>query len=102
LKDTGKVNGEEFYFAAQIHLGDALFRVARSLATGQVSDPVFTPDGVHILVLVGNRPPVPESYETARENVASDYKRDLAARLQADEERYLRTKAQILIRRDYQ
>ena len=102
LKDTGKVNGEEFYFAAQIHLGDALFQVARNLASGQVSDPVLAADGPHILVVVGNRPPIPESYETAKENVASDYKRDLAARLQGDEERYLRAKAQILIRRDYQ
>ena len=101
LSDTGKVSGEEFYFAAQIHLGDPLFRVARGLATGQISDPVLAPDGPHILVMVNNRTPVPESYETARENVASDYKRDLTARLQADEERYLRAKAQILIRPDY-
>lgn len=102
LAESGKVNGEEFYFAAQIHLGDTLYHVAEGMATGQVSDVVSVPDGPHVLVMVQNRPPVPESYDVARENIASDYKRDLTTKLQTDEENYLRAKAEILIRPDYQ
>src|ERR1700728_5453694 len=36
-RDSGKTKGEEFYFAAKIHLGDELFAAARDLGNGEVS-----------------------------------------------------------------
>ena len=45
-RDSGKEAGEDFYFAAKIHLGDTLFAAARSLPAGGVSDPVQQPDKI--------------------------------------------------------
>jgi parvulin-like peptidyl-prolyl isomerase len=99
-KDSGKVNGEEFYFAAKIHLGDALFAVARTLPNGGVSAPMAQPDGVHVLVMAANAAPVPQDFAAARERVLEDYRRDAALRLQAGDEVFLRKRANILIAED--
>jgi parvulin-like peptidyl-prolyl isomerase len=98
LVESGKLDGEEFYFAAKIHLGDALFEAAKALPTGTVSDPISASDGPHILVMTKNTPPIPQTFETAQESVLNDYRRDMAAKMQAEEEQYLRGKAEILIR----
>ena len=74
----GPERGEDFYFAARIHLGDGLFAVAQSMADGAVSDPVTTADGVHVLRMVKNSPPVARDFAHAREQVLSDYKRNAA------------------------
>jgi parvulin-like peptidyl-prolyl isomerase len=97
LKDSGKVSGEEFYFAARIHLGEALFDVARRLADGQVSAPVVQPDGVHLIAMVRNVPPVPQPFETAEPRVELDMAKDLQARVTDGELKYLKAKADILI-----
>ena len=55
--DSRKVAGEEFYFAARIHLGDALFDVARDLPDGGVSAPLSLPDGIHVLYMLENKRP---------------------------------------------
>ena len=101
LKESGKLDGEEFYFAAKIHLGDALFAAAQGLKDGQVTGPVSAPDGPHVLVMEKNTPPVAQTYETAQESVLNDYRRDLAAKMQADEEEFLRSKAEILIQPEF-
>jgi PPIC-type PPIASE domain len=89
--------GEDFYFAAKIHLGDALFRAAKTLADGAVSEPVPVADGVHVLRMIKNSPPVPREFANAREQVLGDYKRDAAARLRAADEMYLYGKADVQI-----
>jgi parvulin-like peptidyl-prolyl isomerase len=99
-KDSGKVSGEEFYFAAKIHLGDALFAIARVLPNGGVSAPVTQPDGTHVLVVAGNTAPVPLDFAAARERVLEDYRRDAAVGLQAGDETFLRKRANILIAKD--
>jgi hypothetical protein len=48
-RDSGKTKGDEFYFAAKIHLGDQLFAAARDLSDGAISAPTRTADGIHIL-----------------------------------------------------
>jgi len=98
LKSSGRVDdGEEFYFAARIHLGDRLFAVARALRSGQVSDPVPMPDGVHILVMLKNIPPIPATFEQAKDAVLRDVLDDKVKRLQAGNERFLRKRADIRV-----
>ena len=90
-----------FYFAIKIHLSDKLFAVAQGLATGAVSDPVQMPDGVHILQIVSNLAPAPESYSDARDRVEGDYKDDHEARVRAGTMSFLRHRANIMIAGDY-
>ena len=98
LTATGRAGaGEEFYFAARIHLGARLFAAARVLRDGQVSDPIITPDGVHLLVKTRNRPPTPQPYDQVREQVLADYRADKVARMQAGADRFLRRRADIQI-----
>jgi hypothetical protein len=93
----GPERGEDFYFAAKIHLGDALFAVAQSMADGAASDPVTLADGIHVLRMIKNTPPVARDFPHAREQVLSDYKHDAAAKLRAADEKYLYGKADIQI-----
>ena len=98
LKSSGRIeDGSEFYFAAKLHLGDALFETARTLSSGQVSDPVVQPDGVHILLMQQNQPPLPVRYEDAQDRVLRDFLAAKVARLQVSNERFLRTRADIKI-----
>jgi parvulin-like peptidyl-prolyl isomerase len=99
-KDSGKLNGEEFYFAAKIHLGDALFALARPLPAGGVSAPVVQPDGTHILVMAANRPPVALSFEDAYTRVRGDYQKAAVTRVQAADEGFFRKRANVLIASD--
>lgn len=99
-KDTRKTDGEEFYFAAKIHLGDALFNAARALKAGEVSAPLQQPDGFHLLVMAKNVPPVPASFEQARSKVLADYEKDAIARLQNGDSNFFRKRANILIAED--
>jgi hypothetical protein len=99
-KDSGKVNGEEFYFAAKIHLGDALFNAAKALPAGKASPPLNAPDGVHVLYMASNIAPTPSSFEQARSRVLADYQRDAIARLQKGDESFFRKRANVLIAPD--
>lgn len=97
LQDTKKTSGEEFYFAARIHLGPILFAAATQLKAGQASMPVKAKDGFHVLLVKENTPPVDISFADAREQVLTDYKNDAEARLQANEEKFLIGRADILV-----
>ena len=99
-RDSGKVNGEEFYFAAKIHLGDALFAIARALPDRGVSAPVTAPDGLHVLYMVSNHPPVPLEFAVARTKVLDDYQRGAMQRTLAGDEGFLRKRANVLIAKD--
>jgi parvulin-like peptidyl-prolyl isomerase len=99
-KDSGRVNGEEFYFASRIHLGDVMFNAVRNLANGQATAPMSAPDGVHILYMVDNKPPVAQSFEESRARVLSDYQKAAIAKVQASAERFLRKRANILLAQD--
>jgi parvulin-like peptidyl-prolyl isomerase len=98
LKDTGRTaDGEEFYFAAKIHLGPKVFAAAARTPSGGVSDPVSDADGWHVLVVDKNTPPVAQDFEDARERVLNDYKRDAQQRIERADERYLRSKADVVV-----
>ncbi len=102
MKDSGKVMGEELYFAAQIHLGDALFAQAVKLKPGEVSDPVLQADGPHVLVTVTNTTPQARTFEDARIAVMTDFKQALQNQMQVNEDKFLRVRADILIAKAFQ
>jgi hypothetical protein len=99
-KSSGKLNGEEFYFAARIHLGDALFAVAHALPSGGISAPIAAKDGFHVIVMQKNTKPLPFSFDEVRGQVLTDYRNDKIQHMQADESRFLRKRANILIAPD--
>lgn len=99
-RDTGRETGEDFYFAAKIHLGGALFDAARALQDGGISTPVIQPDGVHLLAMVRNIPPKPFAFAEARAQVLSDFRNDKIKRTTAQYQSFLRERANILIADD--
>jgi len=98
--DSGRTKDEEFYFAAKIHLGDRDFAIARALSAGGVSPPLVEPDGVHLIYMVNNKPPVPMDFTQAREQVLTDYRDDAIRRLRIGDEAFFRKRANILIAQD--
>lgn len=102
LVDTKRTSdGEEFYFAARLHLGPRLFAAARGLKDGQVSDPIAMPDGIHLLAMTRNVPPTPQPFDRVRETVLTDYRANKVARMQAGADQFLRKRADIQIAPGY-
>ena len=99
---SGKMaDGEEYYFAARLHIGDRLFAVARRMKDGEVSPPVATRDGVHILVMRHNVAPVAPPYDATRDKVLAAYVDDQAKLLTAANDRFLRKRADVQIANGY-
>jgi parvulin-like peptidyl-prolyl isomerase len=98
--NSGKVTGEEFYFAAKLHLGDALFEVAQKLPDRGVSAPIPREDGIHVLYMVYNKKPVPLDFQTAQAQVLSDFRNDAIGHLRTQDETFLRKRANIVIADD--
>jgi hypothetical protein len=99
-RDSGRTKGEEFYFAAKIHLGDELFAAARDLDDGTVSKPIQLPDGMHVLAMEHNKHPVPFDFAAARAQVLSDYRNQAVDKLKLSGESFLRRRANVLIADD--
>jgi parvulin-like peptidyl-prolyl isomerase len=98
--DSGKVSGEEFYFAAKIHLGGPLFEAARDLPDGGVSAPIVRADGIHVLYMIKNKRPVAFDFPAARDQVLTDYRNDAIGHLRTGDEAFLRKRANVLIADD--
>jgi hypothetical protein len=98
--DSAKVADEEFYFAAKIHLGEALFEAARSLSDGEVSAPIVRADAIHVLYMFRNKRPVAFDFAAARDRVLGDYRNDAIAQLRVGDEAFLRKRANVLIADD--
>jgi parvulin-like peptidyl-prolyl isomerase len=101
LVSSKKLNGQEFNFAAKIHLGPSLYEKAAALKNGQVSEPIVEGNEVHVIAMIENDPSLPLSFEDARERATADYKREEIARVQNAQVKFLRSKAQILIQPEY-
>ena len=99
-RDSGRTKGDEFYFAAKIHLGDELFAAARDLGDGMVSKPIPLPDGIHVLYMEQNKRPVPFDFGAARAQVLSDYRNQAVDKLKLSGEAFLRKRANVLIADD--
>lgn len=103
LRTSGRVDdGEEFYFAARIHLGAAIFAIARRMRGGEASAPIPMPDGFHVLQMLANQPPVAIPYAKARDAVLRDFQSDKTKRLQGANDRFLVKRADIKIASDLQ
>ena len=94
-------DGDEFYFAARIHLGDTVYAEALKLKDGEVSEPLHSADGIHIVKVIRDKVPVPLSFERARLQVLTDFKNAQQERLMAATMRFLRERSKILIASDY-
>jgi SurA N-terminal domain len=99
-RDSGKTKGEEFYFAAKMHLGDELFAKARELPDGADSAPIPMGDGVHVLHMVRNKRPVPFDFPKARAQVLADYRNQAIDQLKSGDESFLRKRANVLVADD--
>jgi parvulin-like peptidyl-prolyl isomerase len=98
--DSGKTGDDEFYFAAKIHLGDALYDAARDLPDGGVSAPIERADGIHVLHMLKNKKPVPFDYAAARDKVLTDFRNEAIGHLRSGDEGFLRKRANVLIADD--
>jgi SurA N-terminal domain len=98
--ESGKTQGDEFYFAAKIHLGDQLFAAARDLSDGTASAAIRLSDGVHVLYMVSNKRPVPFDFTKARPQVLNDYRNQAIEQLKAGDESFLRKRANVRIADD--
>ena len=94
-------DGDEFYFAAKIHLGDAVYAQALRMKEGEVSEPLQAADGIHIVRVIKNKVPVPLSFEHARLQVLTDLKNAQQERLIAATMKFLRERSKILVAPDY-
>ena len=89
--------GDQFDFAAKLHLGDELYAIAKSMNGGDVSDPQPQPDGVHLLVMLGRSPPRVPAFEQVLAAVYTAYRQAQQKRAQADTITFLRQTGRILI-----
>src|SRR5258708_11674687 len=99
-RDSARTKGDEFYFAAKIHLGDQLFAAARDLSDGAISAPIRMADGIHILDMEQNRRPVPFDFAPARTQLLSDYRNQALERSRPSGASFLRKRANVLIADD--
>ena len=94
-------DGDEFYFAAKIHLGDVLFAKALQVKPGEVVEPLQQPDGFHVVKVLQNKAPVPLTYDRAKLQVLTDYKNAQQEKLMTATMKFLRERSKILIASDY-
>ena len=97
----GAPDEQRFYWVVKFNLGDAVFARAQALEGGEVSEPFPTGDGVGIVQMLKHVRPVPLSFQKARRQVLSDYAEAAKNRLMAADEKYLRSRADILVADDY-
>ena len=98
LLDSGHVDtGNVFDFAARAHLDPAVFAAARVLTTGQVSDPVATSDGVHVVMMVKRVPPAQRSFLEVSNEVWRDVTEDAKRKVRKNNLGFLRSKADIQV-----
>jgi parvulin-like peptidyl-prolyl isomerase len=97
--ESGKTDPttEDLDFAVKLHLGEKLYTVAAKLTDGEVSEPVTETDGVHILVMEERIPPKLAEFADSRNQVYTDYRRDLQLRAEQENLKFLRANAQIIL-----
>jgi parvulin-like peptidyl-prolyl isomerase len=98
LMDSGHVDtGDVFDFAARARLDPAVYAAATALATGEVSNPVISADGVHIVVMVKRKAPAQRSFLEVSSEVWRDVTEDAKRKVRENNLRYLRSKTDIQV-----
>ena len=99
LVESGKTDPtmDDLDFAVKLHLGDKLYETATKLTNGEVSEPVTETDGVHILIMEERTPPQLAGFAESRNQVYTDYRRDLQKRGESDNLKFLRAKSEIIL-----
>lgn len=92
---------DEYYFTLAYRLGGPLFDAVRSLHAGEVSEPVQSKDGVHLVLVEKNDMPIPYSFEQAYSRVSSDFNSDAQTKRMANTIQFLRNRSTIQIAADY-
>ncbi len=93
--------GDDFNFAAKLHLGDKLFAVASQLSDGEVSEPTVDTDGVHVIIMDQRVLPQFADFEHSRDRVYSDYQIAAHKRAEQNNLKFLRSEAQIVVAPGY-
>lgn len=102
LMDAGHVDtGDIFQFAVRAKLDDALYAAASALRDGDISTPITLSDGVHLIVMIHHRWPVPQSFDVASNRVWSDFKKEAQAKVRAANLAYLHSRADIIVSPEY-
>lgn len=86
-----------FDFVAKIQLGPKLYAVAAKMSDGQISEPIPTKDGVHVLIMEHRAPPIYTDFNDVRGNVYTDYVNAAQARVQKANLKMLRSRAKIIL-----
>jgi parvulin-like peptidyl-prolyl isomerase len=101
LLDSGHVDtGDVFDFAAKARLDAPVFEAARQLHAGEISDPIMTSDGVHVVVMLKRVAPAQRSFAEVSNEVWRDMSDDAKRRVRAANFEYLRSKADIQLADD--
>ena len=96
-----KFYDRDFYFAAKIHLGDQLYAAVVGMKAGEVSAPVRTDDGYHVVQMLVNKVPVPLTFERARAQGLGNYVNAEQTQLMNNTVSFLRNRSKVLIADDY-
>jgi len=100
--DSGRIlHTEQPDFAAKIKLGDNLYKVAQTLADGDVSEPITAEDGVHLLVMDKRIPSTVGDFTAVRQKVYTDYRKDQLVTAGKENLKLLRNQSTVLIAPGY-
>jgi hypothetical protein len=98
FENSGRMDDtEQLDFAAKLHLGEKLYKLAEPLRDGEVSEPIPDADGVHILVMVRHEFPKVVDFSAVRDRVYLDFRAAASSRATQENLNLLRSQAQILL-----
>lgn len=101
--EAGRVNtGNIFQFAVRAKVSEALYEAILPLKEGQVSGPIVESDGVHLILMLERRSPVPQTFAEASDRVWKDVRNEALDKVRAANLAYLRARAQIVVTSDYE
>ncbi len=99
--DAGHVDlGDIYQFAVHAKVSPELEAAILRLKDGEVSDPIEQPDGMHVVVMLKHRFPVPETFDEAQNRVWTDVKTAAQNKVRAANLLYLHGRADIVVAPD--
>ena len=87
----------QFYWAARLHLGNALFSAARDLRRGTATSATARTGEHHVLRVLQNIAPIPARFDDVRSEVLTHYRDAAAARIKSATDGFLRRRADIRV-----